>query len=90
MKLTDGIQHLATCVVKKNENFNNDENNVKPGDNKFGIVFIITYVIVLILLLLVGKFLWNDVLCNLVSVCKKADSVWEILGLAILFSILSV
>ena len=43
----------------------------------------------LLLVLLVGKYLWNNILTNLVTVVRPAKSVVDILGLAILIAILN-
>ena len=77
------IESFLRLSNKKNrENFNSDE-------LKDNVLVIISFVIVLLLLLLVGKFLWNNVAYKLLNgIVKPADSVWEILGLAILIKIL--
>lgn len=49
---------------------------------------LIAYLIVLVLLLSLGKYLWNDILVNIVTVAKPVESIWELLGLQILFSLL--
>jgi hypothetical protein len=41
----------------------------------------------MLLILVVGKFLWNNVLVALVPAIKPAKSVWQILGLAVLISL---
>jgi hypothetical protein len=38
----------------------------------------------LLLLLLVGEYLWNRVLAKVVTVVKPVTSVWQILGLVLL------
>ena len=45
-------------------------------------------IISLIILMLIGEYLWNKVLVKLVSVVKPVTSMWQILGLYILFSLL--
>ena len=73
---------LRLSNKKRRENFNADE----WRDNT---IIIVSFVIVLLLLLLVGKFLWNNVAFKLLNgIVKPADSVLEILGLAILIKIL--
>ena len=42
----------------------------------------------LVLVLLVGEFLWNKVLCKLVSIAKPVTSIWQLQGLMVLFNIL--
>ena len=49
----------------------------------------LTVIAVLLLLLFVGKYLWNNVLHVLVPGVKEAKSVWQILGLSILIMLLS-
>ena len=48
---------------------------------------ILTIVVMIALILLAGKYLWNTVLVALVPAVKPAKSVWQILGLAILVSL---
>ena len=44
---------------------------------------------ILFALLFVGKFLWNNVLHELIPAVKEAKSVWQILGLSILLMLLN-
>ena len=44
---------------------------------------------ILFALLFVGKYLWNNVLHELIPAVKEARSVWQILGLAILLMLLN-
>ena len=50
-----------------------------------GIVALLLY---FILILLFGKFLWNEVLVKLFNGVNKAKSIWDILGFAILLALL--
>ena len=52
------------------------------------IVTVITMVVVLGLILLFGQFLWNNALVPLVPGVKPAKSIFQILGLSILISLL--
>jgi hypothetical protein len=47
-----------------------------------------TYILFIVLTLLFGEYLWNHVLVKLVTVVKPIKSVWQLLGLMILFSLL--
>ena len=49
---------------------------------------LIILVIVWLLLLFFGKFLWNDVLVKLIPAIKPAKSIWQILAIHILFNLL--
>ncbi len=62
-------------------------NGVAPAPARLALVSVITVLIMLAALLFVGKYLWNNVLVDLISVAKPVKSVWQLLGLAILISL---
>jgi F0F1-type ATP synthase membrane subunit a len=47
------------------------------------VVSLFTFILVVILLSLFGKLLWNNVIVDLFSFAKPAKSIWQILGLMI-------
>ena len=47
------------------------------------VVTLFTFILVVILLSLFGKLLWNNVIVDLFSFAKPAKSIWQILGLMI-------
>ena len=49
------------------------------------IVDVVILVVYILLVLLLGKYLWNNVLCKAVSVVKPLPDVWHFLGLVVLF-----
>jgi O-antigen ligase len=49
---------------------------------------VIAFVIALILLSFVGKWLWNTVVVDLIGFAKPARSFWQILGLMIFMSLI--
>jgi len=57
------------------------------GKNGF-LGHLVSYLIILLLLLSLGKYLWNDILVNVIPAVKPIESIWELLGLQILFSLL--
>lgn len=63
-------------------------NGVSSWTGSDAIASFIVLIIYIIIILMIGKFLWNVVACNLISFAKKADSIWQILGLAILLNLL--
>ena len=65
------------------------ETGVGYSPARVAIVSIITVMIVFSAILFVGKYLWNNVLHELVPAIKPAKSIWQILGLAILISLLN-
>lgn len=56
---------------------------------KLALVSFLTLVIVLMLLLLLGKYLWNSVLIVVMPFIKPVKSVWQIMGLALLIGLMS-
>ena len=53
-------------------------------DNKAFIVAIGSFIIIMLLLCLFGKYLWNSVLVVLIPAIKPATSVFQILGIYLL------
>jgi len=49
---------------------------------------LLSAVVTLLLLCLVGQYLWNHALCPLVTVIRPAKSMFQILGVALLFGML--
>ena len=49
---------------------------------------LLAFIISLVLLGFIGKFLWNGVVVDLLSIAKPAKSIWQIIGLMILISLL--
>ena len=71
----------------KTETFESRD-GVAPAPAKLAVVSLITVFIMLLALLFVGKWLWNNVLVDLISIAKPVKSVWQLLGLALLMSLL--
>lgn len=75
---------IAEALSPSTEGF--DGMNMKRGTR--ALAAFIVFLIYLVIILLIGKFLWNVVVCKLVSIAKPADSIWQVLGLAILLHFL--
>jgi len=56
---------------------------------KAAIVSFLTLLVIFIILLIVGRLLWNSVLVELFPFVKPAKSIWQILGLSILIGLIS-
>ena len=69
------IKNLLNIVVG-DEHFRNNE-------EKLTFVSVISFIIVNLLLLTIGKLLWNSCLCKVITVCKPVTSIWSLLGTAI-------
>jgi hypothetical protein len=78
---------VDTCVAStpfvRTETF---EGNGSAG--RYLLVSTLTLFIMLAALLFVGKYLWNNILVDLVSFARPVKSVWQLLGLAILISLI--
>ena len=81
------LNNLATQVglpvQKKGEQFMNVNKTT---------AFVISLVIIIfwiLIVLFVGKWLWNEVLCEVVSFAKPVKSVFQILGLFVLLEIIA-
>ena len=52
----------------------------------FGVAAFVALIILLVIHLAITKWLWNNVLVQLVPSIKKATSMWQLFGLTILMS----
>jgi hypothetical protein len=76
----------AAMVGAGIENF--ADGNALGSSSRSALVTLITLVVVVGLLLLFGQFLWNNALVPLVPGVRPAKSIFQILGLSILISLL--
>lgn len=53
------------------------------------ILVLISFIIIEILVLCFGKWLWNNVVIKLVTIVRPATSIWQLLGLSILIKLLT-
>lgn len=65
------------------------ESSGGPSPARLALVSFITLALIFTALLFVGKYLWNSVLVDLVSVVKPVKSVWQLVGLALLLGLIS-
>jgi hypothetical protein len=69
-------------------NTNEGMNGISNWNGSEALSAFIVMIIIIIFILIIGKFLWNVVLCKLLTIAKPADSIWQILGLAILLNLI--
>jgi hypothetical protein len=82
------VASALNAAFSQTENFEPGRvHRESPG--KRALVSLLTTLLILAVVLLAGKWLWNVVLVDLVPGVKPAKSVWQILGLAILVSLLA-
>jgi hypothetical protein len=78
---------IELTPLAKTETFESQSGiGVSPFRSAFVTFFTVS--IIFILILLFGKYLWNNVLHVLVPGVKKADSILQIFGIALLISML--
>lgn len=85
--IANSINAVVPTSYSQTETFRNSGIDAAPG--RFLIVSLLTVFLIFVLILFFGKFLWNNVLVDLVPAVKPVKSVWQILGLAILIALLS-
>jgi len=89
MALTDIVKKaLEGFQATANTNANTNANTESPPSTPQ--LFILTVVIILwfLLVVLVGKYLWNECLCKVVTICKPTDDLFVIFGIILLFDII--
>lgn len=104
MGVMSGLQRVCGALANKsnfvgnnngmsednvNMNVGNNMANMNNAGNSSPMIMLVALVIWVIIFLLVSKWLWNNVLVKLVTVVKPADSVWQLLGLAILANLIT-
>lgn len=95
MTLQNIIEKFFSNVMTKNkEQFMNANGQIdiaalQSTENKAAVMaFVITYLSIYILLLLLGKWIWNNMIVEMFSVVRPVDSILNILGLAILVKLI--
>jgi capsular polysaccharide biosynthesis protein len=63
------------------------ETPVSPRSPRSMVVAFLTLLVVFLLMLVFGKYLWNSVLVELIPAVKPAKSIWQIMGLSLLLGL---
>ena len=71
-------------MMNNNNMMNNNSNNRRPSI----MVSLIVFTLYLILILLVGKYLWNECLCKVITVCKPVQDIFTLLGVILLVDLI--
>ncbi len=79
---------MFSSVKSSIETFLSKRENFSTSDKLKLAAAIITLILWIIILLLLSKYLWNEVLCKIVSFTKPVSSVFQIIGLVVLLQIL--
>ena len=82
MRVTEGVKGLV-------QGFANPENSKEKKDGYIAFVtFLLTFIISLLILSLIGQFLWNSAVVDLFTCVRPAKSFMQILGLFVFVSLL--
>jgi hypothetical protein len=86
--------HSTLLLARKKEHFG-DNNAAVATSFTYALASVITFVVVMLILGFVGVFLWNYVIAGkgdspgLITFAKPATSIWQIIGLYLLITLLS-
>jgi hypothetical protein len=81
-----GLVNVATRAAV--EGFVGTDNSAARRDAYVSFIsFFLAFIICLVLLGFLGKFLWNEVVVDLFSFAKPARSLWQIIGLMFFIAI---
>ena len=88
--ITNAVQEQFTNTnANANANANNNTNNNNSNGRRPNmLVSLIVFTIYLILVLLVGKYLWNECLCKVITVCKPVQDIFTLLGVILLVDLI--
>lgn len=90
MAVMGEIKNALENFIASRENFSNQNQN---NNNKYTNAQLVALTVVLILwfmlIILVSRYLWNECLCKVVTVCKPTDNLYVILGVILLLDILN-
>ncbi len=79
---------MLSAVKNSVERFLNKEEHFTNSDVASFVAALVVVIVWLAVLLLLSKWLWNEVLCKIVSFTKPVTSVFQILGLVVLLQII--
>ena len=85
--------HSSLLLARKKEHFG--DNAAVSTSFTYALASVLTFIIVMLILGFVGVFLWNYVIAGkgdnpgLITFAKPATSIWQIIGLYLLITLLS-
>tara|TARA_B100000674_G_scaffold497671_1_gene532362 strand:- start:101 stop:370 length:270 start_codon:yes stop_codon:yes gene_type:complete len=82
-------QKLISAVTSSNsDNFYGGSEEKKNSGNGAVLALFLSLLVVFVLLMVFGKYLWNNLLTKVVPAVKPVESVWQLIGLWFLFNLL--
>lgn len=80
-------QLIETFVLKQLRTNNNEGFAAEQSDADM-VSMVIAFVIAQVVIMFLGRWLWNGFLTKLVTVVKPMKSVWQMLGVSVLLRLL--
>jgi hypothetical protein len=88
-QLLNGMFQSARSNQESFQSYGYGGNSVAASNKKDSpFLMLLAFILVEILVLIFGKFLWNEIATKLVPQLKPARTIWQILGLSILLKLL--
>ena len=88
--IQSSVFNSMLCLTKNNENFSDKKENYIRNVSILNLIAsVISVVIVYALILLLGKYLWNNYLVEVSDSIKPIESLWTLLGISVLFKLLA-
>ena len=75
-----GLLNVATKAAVEGFSSNNSSDRRRDAYVEF-VSFLLAFIIALVIIGFLGKWLWNEVVVDLFSFAKPARSLWQIVGL---------
>lgn len=83
------LQELfASCAAVAQENFGNQERFADVKPRQTGLVRLLIVIVILALVLIFGKYLWNNVACKYITIIKPVKNVIELLAIIVLLDLI--
>ncbi len=79
------IQSACRAAV---EGFADTAPNVKREVYADSVAVLLAFVLAFVIISLIGKLLWNGVICELFTFAKPAKSFWQIIGLMLFINLI--
>jgi hypothetical protein len=90
MGVLEEIKKATENFVASRENFSNtNDNNNGKYTNAQVVALTVVMILWFMLIILVSRYLWNECLCKVVTVCKPTNNLYVILGVILLLDILN-
>jgi hypothetical protein len=80
---------FSSCAAVARESFGNQERfaNVENKSSGDALVALLIVIVLLALVLIFGKYLWNNVACKYITIIKPVKNVIELLAIIVLLDL---